>query len=68
MAQVDTTNTEKFHSKKERGKYKLTFSNFLPELQKERIDGTGQTSQRVTFYRMLFCIPLGSRERKTHMR
>ena len=33
---------------------------------KERIDRTGQTSQRVTFYRMFFCIPWGSRERKTH--
>ena len=33
---------------------------------KKRIDRTGQTSQRGSFYIMFFCIPWGSRERKKH--
>lgn len=55
-----------FTAKKGGGKHQITIFEFLAEIQ--RINETDETSQEVTFMECFFCIPLGSRERKRHVR
>lgn len=55
-----------FTANKGRGKHQITIFKVVAEMQ--RINETDETSQRVTFYGMFSCIPLGSRKRKTCVR
>lgn len=66
MVCIDFTILRNYTAKKRGGKRQLPFFNFYQNY--ERINGTDKTSQRVTFYRTSFCIPLESKEMRIHVR